>query len=108
MVPIPDRADLHRFLLAYITDSTLVAAANKPHFAADYRASMLFSLDHSIHFHDHDYKVDEWLLYENFSNVASKYTYYLMTYNDRIISIGLLQKMEELSPKDVCGPGMGG
>jgi acyl-CoA thioesterase len=34
---------------------------------------MLFTLDHSVHFHDDRFRVDEWLLYENYSPVASAY-----------------------------------
>ncbi|KAI1700658.1 thioesterase-like superfamily domain-containing protein [Ditylenchus destructor] len=71
VLPIPsDEQQLHRFLVTYITDATLVSAANTPHMSHSYRPSMLFTLDHTVHFHDHNYRADEWLLYENLSRVA--------------------------------------
>ncbi|CAD5217686.1 unnamed protein product [Bursaphelenchus xylophilus] len=66
-VPLDNCKDLHRFLVAYITDATLVNVANKPHVSNGYVPSMLFSLDHTVRFHEDDFRADEWLLYENWS-----------------------------------------
>jgi hypothetical protein len=76
---------LYSFLAAYITDASLVGAANRPHFSYGYIPSMLFSLDHSVWFHDDDFRADEWLLYENFSPMASKFI--LLCYRQDLDSI---------------------
>ncbi|CAD5213119.1 unnamed protein product [Bursaphelenchus okinawaensis] len=66
-VPLDNCKDLHRFLVAYITDATLVNVANKPHVSNGYVPSMLYSLDHTVRFHEDEFRADEWLLYENWS-----------------------------------------
>jgi acyl-CoA thioesterase II len=67
---IGEDRNLHRFLVAFITDATLVAVANRPHKSHGFLPSMLFSLDHSVHFHDDNFRADEWMLYENWSPIA--------------------------------------
>jgi acyl-CoA thioesterase-2 len=60
---LPDDADLHRNVLAYISDYQLVATATLPHgihFAAG--NVQMASLDHAMWFH-RPFRVDEWLLY---------------------------------------------
>ncbi|KAH7727034.1 Protein F25E2.3 [Aphelenchoides avenae] len=78
--PLTDDRLVHRFLIAFMTDATLVGVANRPHYRhafhpidyciKGYVPSMLFSLDHSVHFHDDDFRADDWMLYENWSPVA--------------------------------------
>lgn len=68
--PLTDDRLVHRFLIAFMTDATLVGVANRPHYSQGYVPSMLFSLDHSVHFHDDDFRADDWMLYENWSPVA--------------------------------------
>uniref|UniRef100_A0A915E811 Acyl-coenzyme A thioesterase 8 n=1 Tax=Ditylenchus dipsaci TaxID=166011 RepID=A0A915E811_9BILA len=58
------------FLAAYVTDATLAGVASRPHYSHGYRPSMVVSLDHSVHFHDTDFRADEWMLYENWSTMA--------------------------------------
>ncbi|CEF61852.1 Acyl-coenzyme A thioesterase 8 [Strongyloides ratti] len=60
----------HRYLTAYISDYTLVYAADRQHVSHGYEPSMYFSLDHHIWFHEYNFRADEWLLYENRSTVA--------------------------------------
>uniref|UniRef100_A0A914CYP4 Acyl-CoA thioesterase II n=1 Tax=Acrobeloides nanus TaxID=290746 RepID=A0A914CYP4_9BILA len=69
-IPLSDSRTQHRHMAAYITDASLVGAANRPHMSHGYIPSMLFSLDHSVWFHDDDFRADEWLLYENYSPMA--------------------------------------
>lgn len=68
---LSDDPQEHRFLVAYLTDMTLASAANRPHSSLGYASSMVLSLDHTVHFHDFDYRADQWLLYENWSTWAS-------------------------------------
>jgi len=65
--PLGDDREEHRFLAAYLTDITLVHVANRPHVSHGYVPSMLFSLDHTVRFHDDEFRADDWLLYENWS-----------------------------------------
>ncbi|KAI6196651.1 hypothetical protein M3Y94_01134300 [Aphelenchoides besseyi] len=64
---LSDDREEHRFLVAYMTDFSLASVANRPHCSRGYIPSMILSLDHSVRFHDDDYRADEWLLYENWS-----------------------------------------
>jgi acyl-CoA thioesterase-2 len=60
---LPDNADLHRNVLAYVSDYQLVSTATLPHgihFAEGH--VQLASLDHAMWFH-RPFRVDEWLLY---------------------------------------------
>jgi len=68
---LSDDPDEHRFLIAYISDFSLASVANRPHASLGYIPSMVLSLDHTVHFHDFNYKADEWVLYENWSSWAS-------------------------------------
>ena len=60
---LPDDPDLHRNLLAYVSDYQLVATATLPHgiHFADGKMQMA-SLDHAMWFH-RPFRIDEWLLY---------------------------------------------
>ena len=61
---LPNNAALHRAILAYATDLTLLSTSGRPH-------EMLWmdenvataSIDHTVWFHANDIKVDQWLLY---------------------------------------------
>jgi acyl-CoA thioesterase-2 len=69
--PLPDAADLHRNLLAYVSDYQLVATSTLPHgihFAAG--NVQMASLDHAMWFH-RPFRIDDWLLYSMVSPNAS-------------------------------------
>lgn len=61
---LPNTAALHRAILAYATDLTLLSTSGRPH-------GMLWmdenvataSIDHTVWFHANDFKTDQWLLY---------------------------------------------
>ncbi|KAK0395647.1 hypothetical protein QR680_001373 [Steinernema hermaphroditum] len=67
---LPDDPALHRWLSCYITDSTLVSAAYRPHVSRGFVPSMMFSLDHNVWIHDADFRADEYMLYEVSSSIA--------------------------------------
>jgi len=69
--PLPDSADLHRNVLAYVSDYQVLATAMRPH-GIDYadRRLQLATLDHAMWFH-RPFRVDEWLLYAIESPSAS-------------------------------------
>lgn len=69
--PLPDSPDLHRNLLAYISDYQLVATATLPHgIHFEHGNVQMASLDHAMWFH-RPFRVDEWLLYSTQSPNAS-------------------------------------
>jgi acyl-CoA thioesterase-2 len=60
---LPDDPCLHRCILAYASDYTLVGTALRPHGRSWFQRSMVVaSLDHALWFH-RDARVDDWLLY---------------------------------------------
>ena len=62
--PLPDDPKLHRAVLAYATDMTLLGTCALPHGLSWTLGNLMgVSLDHAIWFHDPDVRVDEWLLY---------------------------------------------
>ena len=66
-----DDYSLHQELLAYASDHLLLHTALRPHALDGWRGDItLASLDHSIWFH-RSFRVDEWLLYEMESTMAS-------------------------------------
>ena len=68
---LPDRADVHRNLLAYLSDYQLVATATLPHGIHFAEGNVqLESLDHAMWFH-RPFRVDDWLLYAMQSPNAS-------------------------------------
>jgi acyl-CoA thioesterase-2 len=68
---LPDRPDLHRNLLAYLSDYQLVATATLPHgIRFELGNVQLASLDHAMWFH-RPFRLDEWLLYAMESPNAS-------------------------------------
>jgi len=61
--PIADIPQLHRALLAYISDFYLLGTVLFPHGLSYYQRQVrLASLDHALWFH-RDFRVDQWLLY---------------------------------------------
>jgi acyl-CoA thioesterase-2 len=68
---LPDNADLHRNVLAYVSDYQLVSTATMPHGIHFAEGNVqLASLDHAMWFH-RPFRVDEWLLYSMESPNAS-------------------------------------
>ena len=60
---VPDDPRLHRCILAYATDYSLVGTALRPHGRSWYQPSMVVaSIDHALWFH-RAARIDEWLLY---------------------------------------------
>jgi acyl-CoA thioesterase-2 len=69
--PLPDNADLHRNVLAYVSDYQLVSTAMLPHGVSFAEGNVqLASLDHAMWFH-RPFRVDDWLLYAMESPNAS-------------------------------------
>jgi acyl-CoA thioesterase-2 len=69
--PLPDDPGLHRCLLAYMSDLTLLHASLVPHTTrlstGDFQRA---SLDHAMWFH-RPFRADEWLLYDQISPSAT-------------------------------------
>jgi acyl-CoA thioesterase-2 len=68
---LPDDADLHRNVLAYVSDYQLVSTATLPHGIHFAEGNVqLASLDHAMWFH-RPFRMDDWLLYAMESPNAS-------------------------------------
>jgi acyl-CoA thioesterase-2 len=68
---LPDNPDLHRNVLAYVSDYQLVSTATMPHGIHFAEGNVqLASLDHAMWFH-RPFRADEWLLYAMESPNAS-------------------------------------
>ncbi len=68
---LPDDDDLHRNMLAYVSDYYLIGTATRPHGYSVFSAELqLASLDHALWF-QRPFRVDEWLLYSIESPSAS-------------------------------------
>ena len=60
---LPGDDDLHRAMLAYISDYYLIATATRPHGVSVFSENLqLASLDHALWF-QRPFRIDEWLLY---------------------------------------------
>jgi acyl-CoA thioesterase II len=60
---LPDDDDLHRNMLAYVSDYYLLATALRPHALSLFAPNLqIASLDHALWFH-RPFRADEWLLY---------------------------------------------
>jgi acyl-CoA thioesterase-2 len=60
---VPDDPALHRAILAYATDFTLLGTALRPHGRSWWQPSMVVaSIDHALWFH-RPARIDDWLLY---------------------------------------------
>ena len=69
---VPDHQPLHRQLLAFVSDFHLVATSTFPHPVSYLDPTLqIASLDHAMWFH-HDINVNDWLLYDCFSPIASE------------------------------------
>uniref|UniRef100_A0AC35TS98 Thioesterase/thiol ester dehydrase-isomerase n=1 Tax=Rhabditophanes sp. KR3021 TaxID=114890 RepID=A0AC35TS98_9BILA len=66
-----DDSKNHRAMVAYISDATLSCSGYYGHITQGYKPSMVFSLDHTIYFHEKNFRADEWLLYESYSTKAT-------------------------------------
>ena len=61
--PLPDDPRVHRAVLAYASDMTLLGTCTLPHGLSWITGTVMgVSLDHALWFHD-DFRADEWLLY---------------------------------------------
>jgi acyl-CoA thioesterase-2 len=61
--PLPDDPAVHRAVLAYLSDMTLLDAALGAHGLSVFEPSLqVASLDHALWFH-RPFRADEWLLY---------------------------------------------
>jgi acyl-CoA thioesterase-2 len=65
---LPDDAVLHRCVLAYMSDLTLLHASLVPH-PVDIDATQRASIDHAMWYH-RAFRADEWLLYDQVSPSA--------------------------------------
>lgn len=64
VAPLPDDPALHRAVIAYVSDYTLLGTAALPHGLSWMRGELTgASLDHAIWFHRPDTRADDWLLY---------------------------------------------
>lgn len=63
VAPLPDDPAVHRAVLAYASDMSLLGTCALPHGLSWARGELMSaSLDHAVWFHD-DFRADEWLLY---------------------------------------------
>jgi len=61
--PLPDDPRVHRAVLAYASDMSLLGTCTLPHGLSWILGNVMgVSLDHAVWFHD-DFRADEWLLY---------------------------------------------
>lgn len=68
--PLPDDPVLHRALLAYVSDMSLLDTALLPHGKSIFSHVQVASLDHAMWFH-RPFRADQWLLYVQDSPSAS-------------------------------------
>jgi acyl-CoA thioesterase-2 len=67
---LPDDANIHRALLAFVSDMSLLDTALLPHGKSIFSNVQVASLDHALWFH-RPFRADEWLLYVQDSPSAS-------------------------------------
>jgi acyl-CoA thioesterase II len=60
--PLPDNPGIHRALLAFVSDMSLLDTALLPHGKSIFSNVQVASLDHALWFH-RPFRADEWLLY---------------------------------------------
>ena len=68
--PLADEPVLHRALLAFVSDMSLLDTALLPHGKSMFSNVQVASLDHAMWFH-RPFRADEWLLYVQESPSAS-------------------------------------
>ena len=66
---VPDSGDIHRALLAYVSDLSLLDTSLLPHGRSIFSRVQVASLDHAMWFH-RPFRVDDWLLYSQDSPAA--------------------------------------
>jgi len=72
VAPLPDDPKIHRAILAYASDMTLLGTCTLPHgLSWTLGTAMGASLDHALWFHD-DFRADDWLLYATESPWAGR------------------------------------
>jgi acyl-CoA thioesterase-2 len=72
VAPLPDDPTVHRAVLAYASDMTLLGTCALPHGLSWTQGNaMSVSLDHVVWFHE-DFRADEWLLYATDSTWAGR------------------------------------
>lgn len=71
-LPLPDDLGIHVSVFAWMSDATLAGICCLPHLAGPEPQSfdMVFSLDHSIHYH-RPFRADEWLLFHTRTTVSA-------------------------------------
>jgi len=67
---LPDDNAIHRALLAFVSDLSLLDTSLLPHGKSIFSDVRVASLDHAMWFH-HPFRADEWLLYAQDSPSAS-------------------------------------
>jgi acyl-CoA thioesterase II len=67
---LPDDPRLHRCVLAYLSDLTLLFVSLVPHEPGQVESTMRASLDHAMWFH-RPFSADDWLLYDQVSPSAA-------------------------------------
>jgi len=67
--PVPDDGDIHRALLAYVSDMSLLDTSLLPHGKSIFSDIQVASLDHAMWFH-RPFRADDWLLYAQVSPSA--------------------------------------
>jgi acyl-CoA thioesterase II len=67
---LPDDPNLHRVLLAFVSDMSLLDTALLPHGKSIFSSVQVASLDHAMWFH-RPFRADDWLLYAQDSPSAS-------------------------------------
>lgn len=60
--PVPGDGDVHRALLAFVSDMSLLDTSLLPHGKSIFSGMQVASLDHAMWFH-RPFRVDDWLLY---------------------------------------------
>ena len=68
--PLPDDPSLHRALIAFASDMSLLDTSLLPHGKSIFSSVQVASLDHAMWFH-RPFRADEWLLYVQDSPSAS-------------------------------------
>lgn len=67
---LPDDLALHQQLLAFASDTHLLATSLRPHGVRPGKTLQMSTLDHSLWFH-RPFRIDDWLLYELYSPSSS-------------------------------------
>ena len=108
---LPQSPAIHKYLLAYISDFSLLTTSLIPHGATIWQPHMqVASIDHSIWFHE-DVCLDDWLLYTTDSPWAGNSRGYargsIYTRDGRLVTSvaqeGLIRTRSDWQHKDIIG-----